>query len=557
MKLRKPSAQGNSCSHRKNAIGSTRLSRSMLPASKQHIAQLSRDRTFLIRTSLGVVAMSVVLAIITSLLIGSKHEPSTELSPEELLRHLGHGTPETSEEWILMIRTGSLFPINPVTSDCRIIVEALTPASTEKAPPEDWKLATDTTPALEPLRLGLRRGEFNAAAEALLALPRDTRYRSEFLGDLYFVQNNYTSAQKAYLDEAERFPNSIYSRRSAVISAWRNQSPPEIRVLLSDPEIRQCFHEAELLNILADARDYRGLAVNILSVSAKSLGSPATTIPFLLSATIWFFILMPFWKISTTRIAVSIGALFAGIISAVLTLYVVMVQERIYGFTDHPNNTPIAQFVFWVAGVGLREETLKLICFIPFGIWAARRQSRVEALVLAGLVGLGFGFAENCFSYQADVTSYNAWGRFLTANALHISLTGILGYYFSKMLMRRFHGWEEFLATFIAVVLAHGIYDAVISMPTLEKYSVLSPILMALIAYRFFDPLRSEMETSGIHLRISPLGVFILGSVALTCITLVTSSALVPLRVSLGIFAASVGSMVPLTFAYISRFRDI
>jgi hypothetical protein len=173
------------------------------------------------------------------------------------------------------------------------------------------------------------------------------------------------------------------------------------------------------------------------------------------------------------------------------------------------------------------------------------------------MVGLGFAFQENLIYFQAGSGTFTAWLRLLTANALHFSLTGVAGFYLWQMLHRRFRGWEEFLVSFLAVVFAHALYNALLAMPAMREYAPLSPILIAVIAYYYFDPVRHHMEMAGQHRQLSPLGIFIMGSVVLTCTILVSSAMVEPFRFALGAFASSVAAMVPLAFAFISRFRDL
>jgi len=164
---------------------------------------------------------------------------------------------------------------------------------------------------------------------------------------------------------------------------------------------------------------------------------------------------------------------------------------------------------------------------------------------------------ENILYFDDGLATFTAWMRFLTANVLHFSLTGIAGFYLVKMIHRKFHGLESFLFSFIAVVVAHGLYNSVIAVPGLMSYSPLSTIFVAAMAYQFFDPLRGQMESQGINNRISPLGVFVLGSALLACFLMVASAWSTPFRFALGVFVSGVAGLIPLAFAYISRFRDL
>ncbi|MEM7699297.1 MAG: PrsW family glutamic-type intramembrane protease, partial [Verrucomicrobiota bacterium] len=250
-------------------------------------------------------------------------------------------------------------------------------------------------------------------------------------------------------------------------------------------------------------------------------------------------------------------AVLAGIFSAALTIFVLVIQERLTGFIHVPTDDVLSQLIYCVAGIGLREETLKLLCFLPFAFWAAKRRSRVEGLVLAGLVGLGFAWQENLGYFEEGENPYVIAIRPITANALHIADTGIIGYWLTRTLIAKGRGWENFLLAFILIVIAHGIYDAVIIVPDLQEYGPLTTIFVAVIAYKYFDPLREEMDIAAVHRRMSPLGIFIIGMVLLCNTVLISSAFREVSNVAIGAFAAAVGSCIPLSFAFISRFRDL
>jgi len=344
--------------------------------------------------------------------------------------------------------------------------------------------------------------------------------------------------------------------RAAVIAAWKERDREKVIQLLVDPETRKEFHPGELMDIRADIRDFPGLFVETLCYEWDLLTS-IYVLPALFAAAIWFLILMPFWEVTRTRLIACLVAFALGIFSASLTLVAVMLQERLQGFSENPDDTVLVQLVFWIAGVGLREETLKLLCFVPVAIWLVRRKDDTEALILAAMVGLGFAFQENIGYFSGSFDDFETIGRLTTANPLHFCLTGIAGLYFYRMLVRKFHGMEEFLFSFIAVVVIHGVYDAMISTPQLAGGSFISFLLIAVIGYQYFDRLRVKMEIAGLAQSISPLGVFVVGTAALTCLILITSSTYLSFAPALGNFFAAIGNSIPIAFAFISRFRDL
>jgi len=514
--------------------------------TQQEMVRYSRDRSFLLKSALILVAISTALAFLVSLIPAPGSSRLYELTAGM--------APGGKEELIPLIRFGLPLERGSTSGSCAHLIDDASEnpfaASIESA------LAKEPDELIETWWRGLSGGSGTEAIARLEAAEATTRYRNEFLGDLKMKAGDDEGALRHYLAEAALSDEANYARRSALFLARFGEDRALVRELLEDPAMRRAFDASDLLRYQAYAKDYAGLARSIIATEARMLGT-VYVIPALFTAAIWFFILLAFRERSRKNVLRALAAFLLGIVSAGLTLYAVSLQQYLLGQNFHPEDPPLAQFVYFLSGVGLREETLKLLCFLPLAFMIRKTGTPIEALVLAGMVGLGFAFQENLVYFQSGSSTFTAWLRLLTANALHFSLTGVAGYYLWQMLHRRFRGWEEFLVSFIAVVFAHGLYNSLLSMPTLESYAPLSPFLIAIIAYQYFDPVRHHMETAGQHRRLSPLGIFILGSVVLTCTILVSSAMVEPFRFALGAFASSVAAMIPLAFAFISRFRDL
>lgn len=518
--------------------------------TRQDLVRYSRDRSVLLRSSLILVAVSTALAFIVSLIAPAGNSRLYEMAAMGL-------APEGTDELISVIRFGLPLEAGSRSGSCARLLD-----EQEKNP---FANAIEAALAKEPDELieiwwkGLHEGNATEAIARLESADASLRYRNEFLADLKLRSSDVDAVDGAlrhYLAEAALFEEASYARRSALFLTRLEENKALLRELLDDASMRRAFAPSDRFLYHAYAGDYVGLARAILLSEMRSFGS-IYLLPALFTAAIWFFILLAFRERSSKNVVKSLIAFALGIVSAVLTLYLVVLQQHFQGQEFNAQDSALAQFVFFLSGVALREESLKLLCFLPLALAIRRRGSPIEALVLAGMVGLGFAFQENLLYFEAGSGTFTAWLRLLTANALHFSLTGVAGFYLWKMLHRRFRGWEEFLVSFLAVVFAHALYNALLAMPALSSYAPLSPIFIAVIAFQYFDPLRQHLETAGQHQRLSPLGIFIFGSVVLTCTILVSSAMVEPFRFALGAFVSSVAAMIPLAFAFIGRFRDL
>lgn len=522
----------------------------------QHLADLSRDRRFLIRISLSIVVMSVALSLVLALYLPRKVSELVEGTPAEFterapVHNSSESIPTSIDDWVFWIR----FQLPQHFDHSRLDFRALSDAERGFIP-FLGKSPFGEFPLLEAYYLGLVEGGVEQAIEGLKSFPENVRYRNEFIGDIYILDQDYQSALQAYTDEAKHYPKSSYAHRSAVIAALRDENREKARNLLTQPEVAEYFDLYEQINLQADTHAWLPLLKTTFKLERSRLVS-FFAVPAAFTTLIWYLILTNFWKFDRTRLIASTVALAAGIISANLTLYAVMIQDRALGFTHDETASQLSQVIYFVAGVGLREETLKLLCFIPIAIWCSRRKNDLEALILAALVGLGFAAMENISYFSEGILEQKGLSRLLTANPVHFTLTGLVGFYAYRMIVRKFHGLEEFLATFILAVLFHGAYDAIILIPGWQDYAIINLILMALLVYRYFDPLRNMMDIHEQRKRLSPLGIFIMGSVSITCIVMIVSAPVTGFKAALATFAEAVGSLIPLAFAYISRFRDL
>jgi hypothetical protein len=151
-------------------------------------------------------------------------------------------------------------------------------------------------------------------------------------------------------------------------------------------------------------------------------------------------------------------------------------------------------------------------------------RSSVKAALTAGCVGLGFALDENLHYFQ-DWGSFVAIGRLLTANFVHVSLTGILGWHLYELLRSRFHHATEFLTAFCLVVIAHAIYDFSSGKAAAQWGMDFSKIVILVLCARFYLPLLHD--TDGRHpggLHISRTSVFILGTAVLSGVLMIVAT---------------------------------
>ncbi len=305
----------------------------------------------------------------------------------------------------------------------------------------------------------------------------------------------YSEISKAIIaSKAEISAHPTDKARILLIDIYaRYELHEEIKLLQKDQDFTPLIDPFLKRNIALETMDWPVLLSTLLPIAY--LGTPLSMILLvLISGTAWTFLLLRFngklsW--STPIVRLTIPALLLGALSAHLTILVVYFQESQLGLST--GDTLLSQAIYCVAGIGLREEFLKLLCFIPLLPFLLKRKNELEILIAASLVGLGFAIEEN-ISYFENSQGVAAFARFVTANFLHLSLTGLCGLTLAQAFMYGGSSINAAVSTFGLAVLAHGAYDAFIIVPELSEYSVGTFIVFILISYQFFMWLR--------HLRV-------------------------------------------------------
>lgn len=183
---------------------------------------------------------------------------------------------------------------------------------------------------------------------------------------------------------------------------------------------------------------------------------------------------------------VAVGALVLGWISTVPTLASMIWLDGRFNLSE--GNDFLSAFLYHLFSVGLREELCKLLLFTPMLILVLRKNRELEALILGALVGLGFAIEENITYYLLYQHSGVAVSRFVSANFLHFTLTGVTALALTRALRDPRTWGVDFLQTLIFAIFLHAIYNALLSQPIpgFGEMSYFSGSALTGCAYLFF-----------------------------------------------------------------------
>jgi RsiW-degrading membrane proteinase PrsW (M82 family) len=344
--------------------------------------------------------------------------------------------------------------------------------------------------------------------------PHPQRYLNYVLGRVEKKREQHVAAAVHFEREGRR-PDAGESRYRALEECLEAEDFVGLNRLRRDPLFAPAVTPYLQLKIAAAERDWP----TVLKLSPRLQFSGYETSAVVLSLLVggaWAFFLVhlaewPKWS------GVWVLAVFGfglGVLSTVPTLYAVVWQEDMLKLSA--GDDPLHVLLYNIGGVGLREEVCKLALFLPLVPWLLRRDDELDALIVASFVGLGFAVEENTnYFLYSEATS--AAGRFLTANFFHIVLTGSNGLALYRAFRWGGGGWNEFLWIFPVSVVAHGLYDGLQDIPSLDSGGYLA--MAVFIACCFFYFGRAHQMRGSTQMTIGLTGAFVLG-VSLVCATL-------------------------------------
>ena len=147
---------------------------------------------------------------------------------------------------------------------------------------------------------------------------------------------------------------------------------------------------------------------------------------------------------------------------------------------------------FWDAfrtaffGAAIPEETAKLFCLWMFLRKNPYFDERMDGIVYAVCVGMGFAAFENVEYLFAAGTDWvtTGIGRSLTAIPGHFGFAVLMGYYFSLNHFDKYRAPGAGLKMWLYPVLAHGLYDTVAMMATVTP-QLSGAITIAILLFCF------------------------------------------------------------------------
>ncbi len=405
--------------------------------------------------------------------------------------------------------------------------------------------------------LFLKQPEGRKAAEQRLRVEAaknpPTRYANEFTGDLSANNGLSRESLAAYVREGA-WPEAKRARRMAWMMAIHSGNKDQIGIMLADERfVREAdagtiYHAAEFI------KDH-WLMLRTLTAYELSFWHGWEVGLALLAAALWYVLLIYGTTAERGRWLIYLLPILAGIVSA---WGIIFFQGTLhYGLGDAADKTPAHELLEMTLYVGLPEEMAKLACFalfLPWLLWGKPSHSR--AALTAGCVGLGFALDEN-LQYYMEGGIVTAVPRLLTANFMHIAMTGLLGARLVTLIRSRFHSANDFLIGIACIVAAHGLYDFACGNTARELgLSMITVIILALLTRYYLQELRPDLSEKP-RQTISSTAVFVFGcALVIGVMTIIAALQGGDYKTITAVLASALG-LVPVAYFYVREFQEV
>jgi RsiW-degrading membrane proteinase PrsW (M82 family) len=372
------------------------------------------------------------------------------------------------------------------------------------------------------------------------------RYANELIGDHYVAENDLKKAVAYYQREA-KFPDASVAREKLVAVAIKTRDRAAVRALAENPEYIKEFRPEHRLYIAAQERRWEDMVPPLKEIQTRLLEPVPMTLAAI-AGLVWLIIALQAIQPRRAlffRVFVPLIAVVAGMASTFPTLLSGLWVEEMFGLRH--SGAFVDDTLFFMLSVGPREELSKLALFLPFVPILLIRKSRLEMLVTAGCVGLGFAVWENLI-YFKQFGAAVAFPRFLTANFFHLALTGLNGLALCEALRNPARDFMAFIGTLLLTVAAHGAYDTLASLQHVRLMMLGAMIIYMLVSLWFFRTLRILRDGSTDQLNIG--ATFVVGISLLASTIIILAARQIGFDLTMFIFAAVGFGMIMVAYMF-------
>lgn len=328
------------------------------------------------------------------------------------------------------------------------------------------------------------------------------------------VQQEHAEAASYLAREGLSFPDERREDLDAAFDIWLKLDDWDtIDARLADDRTRALVGARVKYKVAVHDCDWRAAVRWLPSMWVPSLSSTGLVMSTI-AALGWAFFLARLGKAGARpafRLPLYVVAFGLGVLSVIPTMFLVTIEEAKLRLVE--TGDPARDVLFFVFGVGLREELSKLLLFLPLLPILRRWGDKLDVLVCGAMVGLGFAAEEN-LGYLAHENLTTGLSRFLTANFFHMALTGTLASALDDFVSDREKHAADFMRTSLFIVGIHGGYDFLLTQSS-SYFAMTAFVFLTRLFLGAVDVARRRADRG-----ITPLHAFVLAVATVTGVSL-------------------------------------
>lgn len=168
------------------------------------------------------------------------------------------------------------------------------------------------------------------------------------------------------------------------------------------------------------------------------------------------------------------------------------------GFTDSAH--PLKSLLYSVFGIGLIEETIKLIPLLLIIKFTKAIDEPYDYILYASVSALGFAFVENAMylnNYGLEIIN----ARALYATVAHMTFSSILAYglFLNRFKKTKRNPFLIFSVFFFLAIFSHGFYDFWLINKSVSQFSGITTLFLLVIIHVWFSIKNNTINASNFY----------------------------------------------------------
>lgn len=192
--------------------------------------------------------------------------------------------------------------------------------------------------------------------------------------------------------------------------------------------------------------------------------------------------------------------LFIIILACIFTAFAEIPYNFIHnlGFTDAIK--PLPSFIYSVFGIGLIEETIKLIPLLIILRFTKAIDEPYDYILYASCAALGFSFVENAMylnNYGLEIIN----ARALYATVAHMTFSSMIAYglFLIKYKKSKIPSFIIFITFFFFAIFSHGFYDFWLINKSVAKFNGLTTLFFLTTVHIWFSMKNNTINSSNYY----------------------------------------------------------